>query len=343
MQNTKIENAIIIRNKTRLEQLKTRFNTKEQAKFYIAQSQKTFYSKKRPFTKNSGININSSKSDDRKANAITNDFADYEAEDEVFYDAMDQIQNQIARKLKVKILEQEYLTNFIFTDKDVVIVIGQDGLVANAAKYVNGRPIIAINPDESRYDGVLLPFNEYNFMPALDRVIAGDFDSLNVTLAEAVLNDGQRLLAFNDFYIGVSSHASSKYQITYATKQENHSSSGIIVSTGAGSTGWLSSIFNMANGLIKEYSIDEALIKYEPLPKDARKLLFVVREPFISRTSQASIVAGEIFEGATLTVESLMPQNGIIFSDGVQSDYLTFNSGSIAEIGVAKEKAILVI
>jgi NAD kinase len=340
---SKIENAIIVRSKTRLEQLTERFNTKEQAKFYIARSQEAFYSQKKPFTKNSGVGFNLPQKKSTKLNSVTNDFADYEMEEDAFYDSMEHIQVEISKKLKVKVLEQEYLTNYIFTEKDVVIVIGQDGLVANTAKYVNGRPIIAINPDESRYDGVLLPFNAYNFMPALDRVIAGNYQSLDVTLAEVVLNDGQRLLAFNEFFIGVSSHASSRYQITYSTKQENHSSSGIIVSTGAGSTGWLSSIFNMANGLIKEYNGGQPIINYSPMSKDIRKLIFVVREPFISKTSQASIIAGEIFEGATLTIESLMPQNGIIFSDGIQSDFLTFNSGSIAEIGVAKEKAILVI
>jgi len=68
-----------------------------------------------------------------------------------------------------------------------------------------------------------------------------------------------------------------------------------------------------------------------------------LREPFVSKTSQANIVAGQIYFGEQLTIESFMPSNGIIFSDGIQSDYLEFNSGTIAEIGVAKEKAIIVI
>lgn len=340
MQNTKIENAIIVRNKTRLEQLTERFNTQAQAKFYIKQSQEKFYSKKGDNNKFSGIKLKKSNNLDR-VKAVSNDFSDYEKENEAFYDTIDEVQKLISQKLKVKVLDQTYLTNYIFTEKDMVIVIGQDGLVANTAKYVGNRPIIAINPDPERYDGVLLPFNAYNFMPAIERVLSGNFDKTEVTLAEVKLNDGQRLLAFNDFYIGVSSHASSRYQISYATRTENHSSSGIIVSTGAGSTGWISSVFNMTNGMIREFLKGE-VINFSPLPKDERKLLFVVREPFVSKTSQANIVVGEIFEGSMLVIESLMPQNGIIFSDGIQSDFLNFNSGSIAEIGVAAEKAILV-
>lgn len=34
--------------------------------------------------------------------------------------------------------------------------------------------------------------------------------------------------------------------------------------------------------------------------------------------------------------------SGVIFSDGIESDFLNFNSGSIATIGIAKEKARLV-
>ena len=113
------------------------------------------------------------------------------------------------------------------------------------------------------------------------------------------------------------------------------------MSTGAGATGWMSSMFNMANGIIKTFS-DSSPIKYNPLNREEESLLFVVREPFISKTSQADIIAGQIRFGEQLTIESFMPQNGIIFSDGIQTDYLEFNSGSIAEIGVAKEKAILV-
>jgi hypothetical protein len=68
---------------------------------------------------------------------------------------------------------------------------------------------------------------------------------------------------------------------------------------------------------------------------DARRLAFAVREPFVSRASSAEIVAGDIGEGESLKITSQMPQNGVIFSDGVESDFLEFNGGSIAQIGLA--------
>ena len=379
MNKPKIETAIIIRAKTRLEQLTAKFNTVDQAKFYVEQSQKVYRQKK---SKNIGFKSqfndnNYHKFDDFSLNKIgfetpknifnsgqkrrkkigfeiqqqteqvekqkvSNDFSEYENESKTFYETLNSVEKQVREIIKVKIIDQSFLPNYIFSKKDLIIVVGQDGLVANTAKYVNNIPIIAVNPDTNRYDGVLLPFNSDNFMTAVRNVVSGTYNRINVTMAKATLNDGQHLLAFNDFYIGVSSHSSARYQITLNDKVENHSSSGIIVSTGAGSTGWLSSIFNMTNGLIKAFSANMPIEKIS-IPKDADKLLFVVREPFISKTSKAEIVAGEITSNNILTVESFMPEKGIIFSDGILSDFMTFNSGAIAEIGIADEKAVLVL
>jgi hypothetical protein len=44
-----------------------------------------------------------------------------------------------------------------------------------------------------------------------------------------------------------------------------------------------------------------------------------------------------------LTLESQMPTAGVIFSDGVEADHLDFNSGAIATIGLAPEKANLLV
>lgn len=330
-----IENAVIVRNKTRLELLTERFNTQDQARFYIQKSQEVFKEKKIAAKARSGTAA-------PKAEAIkVAEFSEYEAEHKRFYDVLEQMQRSISKHLKVKVLDQTYLSTNIFTDKDLVLVVGQDGLVANTAKYVHGIPIIGINPDANRFDGILLPFHQGNFLHAVQRVLGGNYTAKNVTLASVTTNDNQRLLAFNDFYIGISSHASARYQITYNGKAENHSSSGIIISTGAGSSGWLSSLFNMANGLSAFFN-GQAAVNPVRLPFDTQRLMFVVREPFISKTSQAGIVAGYIEQGTELEIESMMPQNGVIFSDGIQSDFIKFNSGTIATVGIAPEKAILV-
>lgn len=302
------EYAIIIKNKTRLEALIERFNTKAQAKFYIE--------------------------------SLGGNFDDYEIENEIFQQALQSLQIQLSKVIKNKIVERNFVSSFIFSENQVIIVIGQDGLVANTAKYSKNIPIIAVNPDRERYDGVLLPFDISNFIGGVEAVMTKKQHSKTMRFAEAKLNDGQRLLAFNDLFIGASTHISAKYKIDYNNTVEEHSSSGLIVSTSAGATGWLSSIFNMSYGIANMF--EKNLKPKRPKLKE-NELLFAVREPFQSIRTQIGITFGVIKAQNSLVIESLMPTSGVIFSDGVESDFLRFNSGSIATIGIAQETANIVL
>ena len=300
----KLENAVIITNKTRLESLIERFNTKAQAKFYIEHS--------------------------------GGDFSDYEQEHMVFKESLASVVEKLSANFKCKIVDRSYLPNYIFSEKDLPVVLGQDGLVANTAKYVNGLPIFAINPDNSRYDGVLLPYNMKNFAEEIPLLISSRFNCDDITMAKATLNDGQTLLAFNDFFIGPASHISARYNIRFGKLNENQSSSGIIVSTGAGSTGWLSSICKQVSRMSKKRTeID--------MTWEQDELFFVVREPFESKYSNANIVSGFVDKAHPLVIESFMPQKGVIFSDGIEKDFLNFNSGAIVKIGLADSKAHLIV
>jgi NAD kinase len=303
-----IEYAIIVKNKTRLESLIERFNTKAQAKFYIER--------------------------------LGGNFEEYELEHETFHYSLNSLQTQLSSIIKHKTLERIYIPSFLFSENQLIVVIGQDGLVANTAKYSKGIPIVAVNPDKQRYDGILLPFDASDFMVGVESVISNNYKSKTMRFAEALLNDGQRLLAFNDLFIGASTHISARYKLSYNNKVEEHSSSGLIVSTPAGSTGWLSSIFNMAYGVAGMF--EKNLKPKRPKLKD-NELLFAVREPFQSIRTQIGITAGVIKNQNTLTIESLMPTSGVIFSDGIESDFLKFNSGSTATIGIAKETAKIVM
>lgn len=347
-----IDNAIIVRSKTHLEQLTERFNTQEQAKFYITQSKQAYKMKKSGLLRKQDMfqkgEVQQQMEIQQEIEAPEleenpeEEFKMYDDEHKRFYKAFDSLQKSLSGKIKFKVIQQDFLPSYIFSDNDLVIVIGQDGLVANTAKYVHGIPIIAINPDPERYDGVLLPFSVQDVAEVVNNVVSGNYNFELVTMAETELNDGQKLLAFNDFFIGPSNHTSARYEITFGGRSENHSSSGVIVSTGAGSTGWLSSLFNMANSIHQTFG-DIPPMPYQPIPKSDDKLVFVVREPFLSKTSQINITSGMIYQSQELTLESHMPQNGVIFSDGIQTDFLKFNSGAIATIRIADVKAKLVL
>jgi hypothetical protein len=238
-------------------------------------------------------------------------------------------------------MDRDLAPTYVFSKQDLIVTLGQDGLVANTAKYVGGQPILAVNPDPERFDGILLPFLPDDLRAHLEATMAGKVRVRSVTLAEARLRDGQRLLAFNDLFAGAKSHTSAQYCLRHAARAEHQSSSGVLVSTGAGSTGWLSSVWNQTAGIVALWGSGTVIPQL--LPWESPELIFVVREPFASRHSMASIVAGVLTREEPLQLESEMPTGGVIFSDGVEADHLDFNSGSIASIGIAPEQANLVV
>src|SRR5678816_4769967 len=79
--------------------------------------------------------------------------------------------------------------------------------------------------------------------------------------------------------------------------------------------------------------------KRPSLAWEDRKLVWAVREPFVSKRSRASLVAGWLEEKQELIVESLMPEHGVIFSDGIEADFLPFNSGTIAPVSYTHLRA----
>jgi NAD kinase len=268
-------------------------------------------------------------------------FASYEQEDRAQHGTIDRLKKELDLGYPLKFVAREYLPTFDFRGCIAVVVVGRDGLVANSAKYVGELPIVAVNPDPQRIDGVLLPFHVRQARQAVQHAAENRAKIREVTLAEVNLNDGQRMLAFNDFFIGCQSHVSARYVLRVDNQEEPQSSSGLIVSTGAGSTGWLSSVFNMAKGFARWTG--GGLQHRIQLAWEDRRLVWVVREPFRSKQSGADLVAGWLDQGNELVIESLMPSGGVVFSDGVEADFLEFTSGTMARVRVAQQRARLVV
>ena len=121
-----LDKIILVTRKTRLQELVERLNSRMQAKFYIEHA--------------------------------GGDFSDYEREDDAYRRALETLRRSLAIGLKMQLLDRSLLPTFLVSDKDLVVTLGQDGLVANAAKYVGDQPIVAVNPQPDRFDGILLPF-----------------------------------------------------------------------------------------------------------------------------------------------------------------------------------------
>jgi NAD kinase len=324
---------VLVTRPTRLAELVVRFNTVSQARFYV---------------EHQGA-----------------DFKDYLREDETYHHALVEAQAVLGQLGRVQVLDRGFLPNFVFGPEDIVVTLGQDGLVANTIKYLNGQPLVGVNPDPGRWDGKLLPFKVGELKKIVPDVFARRRPTKSVTMAKASLNNGQTMYAVNDLFIGPKSHSSARYIIRSGEAAETQSSSGVIVSTGMGSTGWLKSLLTgaaaitqSAGTMLAQRVVPEP-VGHEPLHRkpsvkvrlnvrtefawDANYLCFTVREPFPTSATGASLVFGRVTPETPLRLESQMAENGVIFSDGIEKDFLEFNSGTQAVIGVAKKQGVLVV
>jgi len=310
--NSKNVRIILINRRTRLEELIARHNTPEQARFFVER--------------------------------LGGDFEDYVREDIAYKTVLDQAETDLKSWGRVQRLERGFLPNYIFGPDDLVVVIGQDGLVANTMKYLNGQPVIAINPDPVRYEGVLLPFVPQDLIPILRESLVRQRSMMSITMAEARLNDGQSLLAVNDFFIGPRRHTTAAYALIHGDRREFQMSSGVIVSTGLGSTGWIRSIVlgaaRIAEAAGTAFS-QESL--FSDMGWDSRQLLFAVREPYPGAASQTELVLGRVTDAAPLALESAMAEEGVIFSDGMLDDAIPFNAGARVDISNAARQGHLVV
>jgi hypothetical protein len=216
-------------------------------------------------------------------------FEPYEEEQRTHDEALTRLRAALRGGVRSQFVERSFLPTFAFGERDLVVTLGPDGMVVNVAKYLCGeQPILAFNPDPSTIDGILIPFRVEEAGAAIRAVLRGDYRVREVTMARAMLSDGQSLLAFNDLFIGKKTHISARYHLTHGQRSENQSSSGIIVSTGAGSTGWLSSVLNGAAGVVEPFAGTKAVGSVREgfrFAWDAPRLCFSVREPFASKAS----------------------------------------------------------
>jgi len=308
------DKVVVVTKKTALEELIEQFNTREQARFYL---------------EHSGVS-----------------FAEYEASHAAYQNALARVKDALPPGTRAQWIKRAFVPTFTFGEGDLVLTVGPDGLVVNTAKYLDGQPLLAVNPDPARMDGVLLPFRADEAGGPLRLALRGEVRRKRITMARVTLNDGQTLHAVNDFFVGQRTHQSARYRLALDGREENQSSSGIIVSTGAGSTGWLRSVLAGAAGIVGAFipgpEVAETRARYG-FDWEADYLCYTVREPFETRVSAAGLVFGHIEAGHHLEVTSQMPQNGVIFSDGVEDDYLEFNSGRIAQIGLADKRVNLIV
>ncbi len=219
-------------------------------------------------------------------------------------------------------VERRDLAAFLFAPEDVVIVVGPDGLVANVAKYLRGQVVIGIDPRPGAERGPLVPCDVGTGGELIDRIADGESPSVSRrTMVRARLDDGQEVTALNEIYLGHASHQSARYRLDWRGRREFQSSSGVIVSTGTGATGWSASLAHDRGG------------RELPAPAE-RGLAWFVREAWPSPATGVSMTEGRLGEdeelGLVVSCERL-----VVFGDGIEDDCCEAVWGQRVRVSVA--------
>ena len=225
-------------------------------------------------------------------------------------------------------VERADLPRLRFDPEDVVLAVGQDGLVANVAKYVTDQPVIGVNPEPGVNPGVLVKHRAADVTALLAELEAGPAKVERRCMVEAVVDDGQALRALNELFLGDPGHQSARYTLLPPGERgERQSSSGVLVGTGTGATGWCASL---ARGRIGAPQL--------PGPLDD-SLAWFVREAWPSPATGTSHPHGRLRPGDELRL--VAEGELVVFGDGLESDRLRVGWGQQVVIRAAAQRLTL--
>jgi hypothetical protein len=293
-----VPRVVLVERPTAFRDLLARHGTREQARFFL----------------------------ERRGTAI----ADVEARHLAYEESRAHVLAAVPRDWRAAIVDRAELDRFLFAADDIVVVLGQDGLVANVAKYLHGQPVVGLNPEPDRFPGVLVAHPPQAAGDLLRDVHAGRARVAERTMARAALDDGQTLHALNELFLGHATHQSARYTLTAGGRSERQSSSGAIVATGTGATGWAASIHRERHSALRL-----------PAPGDP-SLAFFVREAWPSAATGTELTEGLLTREDALEITCELGSGGVVFGDGIEGDRLELDWGQRVTIGVAERRLALV-
>ncbi|SDB83923.1 NAD kinase [Sanguibacter gelidistatuariae] len=293
--------AVIVRRRTELDELVERHGTRGQVEFFLRTRGRTL--------------------------------AEVQDRHDLVAEALARASAAVPLEWRRAAVDREDLDRFLVDPLDVVVVVGQDGLVANVAKYLDGQPVIGVNPDPRANAGVLVRHAPADVAGLLVPAATGQARTLELTMAAADLDDGQHLDALNEIFVGHPTHQSARYRVRAGATDapwERQSSSGLVVATGTGVTGWCASI-------VRERGHNPGAL---PAPDDAA-LAWFVREAWPSVATGTSQTEGLLAgEALRIVVES---ESLVVFGDGMENDRLTAAWGQEIRVSRSSKTVRLVV
>lgn len=230
------------------------------------------------------------------------------------------------RKIKHHLANRDLLNDIKFHNHDFVLAVGGDGTFLRASQFIRRQLIFGVNADVKSKEGFFMESDKNNFEEKLKKIINNKFKVKKLPRLEAYINNRKiDSYAVNEFYIGAKKgYHAAKYIIEFGKRKERHKSSGILVTTPAGSNAWASSCFDRR------------------LPMNSKNFQFVVREPYEGKVfKNYKMKHGILKSSQKIKVHSEM-LDGVIVADSVGKEF-AFRNGSKAVFRMSDNDLNLVL
>src|ERR1700730_127894 len=107
-----------------------------------------------------------------------------------FFDVLREVHTAIPGDWRQTTIFRADVERFVFGPEDIIVVVGQDGLVANVAKYLDGQPVLGDGHAPGVNSGALVRFRAADVGRLLKLAATRELHVEHRTMAEARLDDG---------------------------------------------------------------------------------------------------------------------------------------------------------
>ena len=199
---------------------------------------------------------------------------------------------------------------------DLIVTVGGDGTFLEAARNIKKQVILGVNSSLRYSVGRLCVADVKKFKVILKKILRGQFKIRNLYRLRLQFDHKKSVDAVNDLLVCHENPAAlSRYSLNVKGVKEEQRSSGLWVSTSAGSSGAIQS----AGGRV--FSLFDKKFQYRP------------RELFSGKNRRYQLKGGTLSPRQSIVVASLMPK-GVIYVDGAHVHF-PFKYGSKVKISLS--------
>ncbi len=210
---------------------------------------------------------------------------------------------------------------------DCIIVVGGDGTLLRASHFIESTPVLHVSSSTDKNEAFFSRATSKDANRKIRLLAAGKYKITRLLRLEAALN-GKKVpfKALNEIYAGSQeAYHVSRYALIIGNRREEQKSSGVLIATPAGSHAWVKS----AGGV--------------GLPLTAKKIEYVVREPYVGRLTKPKMTKGILSSSQSITLISKIWENhkGVVIIDSYKKEF-KFKNGDKLVVRVAKQPLNLI-